>query len=66
MSEISENFSLEATIPTAPIEDAIRLQSYRIWQQEGCPFGNDITHWEQARLQVQAKSEAEYQKCFVR
>jgi hypothetical protein len=65
MSEIAETLVLETSIQAAHDEDAIRLKSYRIWQQEGCPFGDELRHWEQAKMQVQANSEAEYQRCFV-
>ena len=65
MSTSFEDLVPETTAQTAPDEDVIRLQSYWIWQQEGCPFGDEIKHWERAKIQVQAKSEAEYQKCFV-
>jgi hypothetical protein len=65
MSEAAEDVFLETAIQTETGEDAIRLKSYQIWQQEGCPFGDELRHWEQAKMQVQANSEAEYQRCFV-
>jgi hypothetical protein len=36
-------------------EDAIRLRSYSIWQQEGCPLGQALSHWLQAKAQLEAE-----------
>jgi hypothetical protein len=66
MATTSEGPLLETTVRTATTEDVIRLQSYQIWQQEGCPFGEESKHWEEAKLLIEARSEAEYQKYFVR
>jgi len=48
-------------IPPMSNEDELRLRSYLIWQQEGCPFGDELVHWQRAKVQMNAKSEAEYQ-----
>ncbi len=39
----------------APSEDAIRLRSYLIWQQAGCPIGQALSHWLQAKAQLEAE-----------
>ena len=36
-------------------EDAIRLRSYLIWQQEGCPAGKALSHWLQAKAELEAE-----------
>jgi hypothetical protein len=36
-------------------EDAIRLRSYLIWQQEGCPCGNELEHWQRAREELEVE-----------
>ena len=36
-----------------PPEDAIRLRSYLIWQQEGCPHGADLAHWLRAKEELE-------------
>lgn len=36
-------------------EDAIRLRSYQIWQEEGCPCGRALAHWLQARTELEAQ-----------
>jgi hypothetical protein len=36
-------------------EDAIRLRSYLIWQQEGCPAGKALLHWLQAKAELKAE-----------
>ena len=39
-------------------EDAIRLRSYLIWQQEGCPVGRALSHWLQAKAELEAELRA--------
>lgn len=36
-------------------EDAIRLRSYLIWQQEGCPEGRALSHWLRAKAELEAE-----------
>ena len=36
-------------------EDLIRLRSYQIWQEEGCPNGRDLAHWLQAKAELEAQ-----------
>ena len=36
------------TIP----EEQIRLRSYYIWQEEGCPTGHELDHWLRAELEL--------------
>ena len=36
-------------------EDAIRLRSYLIWQQSGCPEGRAIEHWLRAKDELEAE-----------
>ena len=48
-------------------EEEIRLQSYLIWQQEGRSFGSELSHWQRAKAQIEAKREAAYQQaCLFR
>ena len=47
-------------------EEAIRLRSYLIWQSEGCPAGNALKHWLDAKAEFEAKYEAEYQAYLFR
>lgn len=48
-------------------KEEIRLRSYLIWQQEGCPIGDDLEHWQRAKAQIEAKREAAYQQaCLIR
>jgi len=39
-------------------EDAIRLRSYFIWQQEGCPAGQALSHWLRAKGELEAELRA--------
>jgi len=39
-------------------EDAIRLRSYLIWQQEGCPAGRALSHWLRAKAELEAELRA--------
>lgn len=39
-------------------EDAIRLRSYFIWQQEGCPAGKALSHWLRAKAELEAELQA--------
>ncbi len=39
-------------------EDAIRLRSYLIWQQEGCPAGQALSHWLRAKAELEAELRA--------
>jgi len=39
-------------------EDAIRLRSYLIWQQEGCPDGRALSHWLRAKAELEAELRA--------
>jgi len=36
-------------------EDTIRLRSYQIWQEEGCPVGRALAHWLQAKAELEAQ-----------
>lgn len=29
-------------------EDRIRQWAYRLWQEEGCPAGRELVHWDKA------------------
>ena len=48
------------------LEDEIRLRSYMIWQQEGCPQGVELQNWLRAKAQIEAKTEAAYQAYLFR
>ena len=39
------------TIP----DELIRQRSYEIWQREGCPHGMAVTHWFQAKTELEAE-----------
>lgn len=39
-------------------EDAIRKRSYRIWQLKGCPEGEDLQNWMEAKAQLEAEMRA--------
>lgn len=34
------------------LEERIRRRAYRLWQEDGCPDGQDQRHWEKARMLV--------------
>jgi hypothetical protein len=57
---------LECTELPRTTEEDIRLRSYLIWQQEGCPLGDELKHWQRAKAQMEAKSEVEYQAYLFR
>jgi hypothetical protein len=40
-------------------EEAIRLRSYQIWQEEGCPNGKALAHWLQAKAELEAQFRAD-------
>jgi hypothetical protein len=31
------------------VEDRVRARAYRLWQEEGCPLGRELAHWEKAK-----------------
>ena len=35
-----------------PTEDSIRLRAYELWQEKGCPMGDDKTDWLEAERQL--------------
>jgi hypothetical protein len=39
-------------------EDTVRLRSYLIWQQEGCPDGKALSHWLRAEAELEAELRA--------
>jgi hypothetical protein len=30
------------------LEERIRRQAYRLWEEEGCPEGRELAHWDMA------------------
>jgi hypothetical protein len=36
-------------------QEAIRLRSYQIWQEEGCPKGEELAHWLQAKAELETQ-----------
>jgi len=46
-------------------KEEIRLRSYLIWQQEGCPDGAALRNWLRAKAQIEAEREAAYQAIAV-
>ena len=37
-------------------EQGIRERAYRIWEDEGRPFGKDKEHWERARAEIKEEA----------
>lgn len=37
------------------IEDRIRARAHEIWEREGRPEGEDLRHWDEARLEIEAE-----------
>ena len=35
-------------------EEMIRLRAHALWQEEGCPSGQDLRHWQQAEQHIAA------------
>ena len=31
------------------VENRVRARAYRLWQEEGCPVGRELAHWEKAK-----------------
>jgi Protein of unknown function (DUF2934) len=31
------------------VEDRVRARAYQLWQEEGCPLGRELAHWEKAK-----------------
>lgn len=40
------------------IEDRIRARAHEIWEREGQPEGQDLRHWDEARLEIEAEERA--------
>jgi hypothetical protein len=40
------------------LEERIRQRAYQLWQEEGCPEGQDEAHWERARAAVERESQS--------
>jgi hypothetical protein len=36
----------------ARIQEQITIRAYELWQQAGCPHGNDKAHWLQAEREI--------------
>jgi hypothetical protein len=37
------------------MDEVIRARAYAIWEQEGCPHGRDLDHWQRARSELNAE-----------
>lgn len=37
------------------IEDRIRARAHEIWDREGQPEGQELRHWDEARLEIEAE-----------
>jgi hypothetical protein len=37
------------------IEDRIRARAHEIWEREGQPEGEDLRHWDEARLEIESE-----------
>ena len=42
-----------------PTEESIRLRAYELWQEKGCPMGDDKTDWLEAERQLSPEPENE-------
>ncbi len=42
----------------ASLEERIRRRAYQIWQEEGCPTGQEERHWEMARQMIASEGSA--------
>jgi hypothetical protein len=42
---------------TLPREERIRAIAYALWEEEGCPHGRDLEHWNRATELVDAEIE---------
>ena len=40
------------------IEDRIRARAHEIWESEGQPEGEELRHWDEARLEIEAEEHA--------
>lgn len=40
-------------------EDQIRERAYHIWQQSGCPSGNELEHWLLAENEMRLTGKAQ-------
>lgn len=47
-------------------EEKIRRRAYEIWQQEGCPQGDDLKHWLQAFKELGAEADKKLRKPAVK
>jgi Protein of unknown function (DUF2934). len=43
----------------ASLEERIRRRAYQIWQEEGCPTGQEERHWEMARQIIASEGSAD-------
>ena len=39
------------------LEERVRARAYRLWQEEGCPHGRELAHWEKAKELSNAPAE---------
>ena len=37
------------------IEDRIRARAHEIWEREGQPEGQELRHWDEARLEIESE-----------
>ena len=51
-------------IPTIPDEE-IRLRSYLIWQDEGCPNGAELAHWLRAKAELESECDSKFPRSHV-
>jgi hypothetical protein len=52
---------MELSVSQPTCTEAIRLRSYLIWERAGCPNGEAVNHWLQAKAEIDAKVEDAYQ-----
>lgn len=54
--KVASATSTTASTATAPNQDAVALRAYQLWQESGCPDGQDKEHWYRAEREVRAKT----------
>ena len=40
-------------------EESIRNRAYLIWKEEGCPQGQDLSHWLRAEQEIATRDSSE-------
>lgn len=43
---------------TESVYERVKKRAYELWEEEGCPWGRDMIHWERAHQEITADGEA--------